>query len=168
MVIVLMGVSGSGKTTLGRLLAERLHWSFCDADDYHSPQNVAKMRGGQPLTEEDRRAWIEQLSWAIRGWMDRSRGVVLACSALTRAARRHLGVHESGVELVYLHGPRELLARRLDHRVGHYFPRGLLQSQLDALQEPSSAHHVDVSEPPEQVIQRILHVLKLVPPNTTL
>jgi gluconokinase len=167
MVIVLMGVSGSGKTTVGRLLAARLDWVFYDADDYHSPQSVAKMRSGRPLSEQDRLPWIERLSQAIRGWTDPRQSVVLACSALTRAARDLLGIHQPGVELVYLHGPRELLAQRIDRRVGHYFPSMLLESQLDTLQEPRNAHHVDVSESPEHIVDHILHLLELSAPGTT-
>ncbi len=33
-----------GKTTVGRLLAEQLGWEFADADDFHPPSNVEKIR----------------------------------------------------------------------------------------------------------------------------
>ena len=51
--IVVMGVAGSGKTTIGTALAERLGLPFADADDFHPAANVAKMRGGEPLTEQE-------------------------------------------------------------------------------------------------------------------
>lgn len=69
MIILTMGVTAAGKTTVGRALAEQLHWRFADADDYHSPANVAKMRAGIPLTDEDRAPWLQSLSSAIREWI---------------------------------------------------------------------------------------------------
>ena len=54
LVLVVMGVSGSGKSTVAATLAGRLGWAFGDGDDFHPPANVAKMRGGTPLTDEDR------------------------------------------------------------------------------------------------------------------
>lgn len=32
--IILIGMPGSGKTTIGRILADKLGWSFIDTDDY--------------------------------------------------------------------------------------------------------------------------------------
>ena len=55
MVIVLMGAAGAGKTTVGRRLAEQLAWPFLDGDALHPPENIAKMRRGTPLTDDDRR-----------------------------------------------------------------------------------------------------------------
>ena len=77
-VYVVMGVSGSGKTTVGRLLAERLSLPFHDADDFHSAANIAKMRGGTPLTDEDRREWLAELAAGVRQW-SKTGGAVLAC-----------------------------------------------------------------------------------------
>ena len=90
MVIILMGVTGSGKTTIGHALAESLHWQFVDADDFHSPANVAKMRAGIPLDDADRVPWLASLRDAIAGWMEAQTNVVLACSALKQAYREQL------------------------------------------------------------------------------
>jgi shikimate kinase len=65
MVVVVMGVAGSGKTTVGRLVATRLGWRFCDADDLHPEVNRRKMRAGIALTDEDRRPWLD----AVRGFV---------------------------------------------------------------------------------------------------
>ena len=87
MIILLMGVAGAGKTTVGRALAEQLHWRFADADDYHSPSNVAKMRAGIALTDEDRAPWLQSLRSAMIGWLMAGENVILACSALKASYR---------------------------------------------------------------------------------
>src|SRR5205823_13580210 len=61
MIVVVMGVAGVGKTTVGKRLAAALGWEFHDADDFHLPENVAKMRAGIALTDDDRAAWLERL-----------------------------------------------------------------------------------------------------------
>ena len=68
-VFVVMGVSGSGKTTVAALLAGQLGWEFEDADDFHPPENVAKMHGGTALTDEDRWPWLH----SIAAWIDATR-----------------------------------------------------------------------------------------------
>jgi gluconokinase len=77
MIVVLMGVSGSGKTAVGRLLARELGWTFIDADDYHPASNVEKMRRGVPLTDEDRRRWLEALRRRVDEACARGENVVL-------------------------------------------------------------------------------------------
>ena len=64
-ILLLMGVSGSGKTTIGAMLAGRLGWTYAEADDFHPPANVEKMHAGIPLTDEDRRPWLD----ATADWM---------------------------------------------------------------------------------------------------
>ena len=134
-VIVVMGVSGSGKTTVGALLAGKMGWPYAEADEFHPPANVAKMAAGHPLTDEDRGPWLQ----AIRAWIDaRLAGGepgVVTCSALRRAYRDLL--REPGVTLVYLHGTRELIERRMAARHGHFFKPVLLDSQLATLEEPT-------------------------------
>ncbi|MGC1787073.1 MAG: shikimate kinase, partial [Terriglobales bacterium] len=82
MIVIVMGVVGAGKTTVGRLLAEQLGWEFADADDFHPPSNVEKIRRGIALNDEDRKPWLERLSAAISQWIAEHRNVLLACSAL--------------------------------------------------------------------------------------
>lgn len=143
MVILLMGVTGSGKTTIGLALADALEWQFADADDFHSPTNVTKMRAGIPLNDADREPWLAALHDAIAGWIETGTDVVLACSALKQSYREQLLIGPQ-VRLVYLRGSRELISRRLAQRHGHYMNPGLLPSQLATLQEPQDAVVVDV------------------------
>jgi gluconokinase len=77
-VIILMGVAGSGKTAVGRALAAALGWRFEDADAYHRPEHVAKMRRGLPLTDADRAPWLDALHAVIARALDRREGLVLA------------------------------------------------------------------------------------------
>src|SRR6516162_3787530 len=111
MIILVMGVTGSGKTTVGKALAESVHWQFADADDFHSPANISKMRAGIPLDDADRVPWLAALRMQIDNWLRAGTNAVLACSALKHAYREQL-VASSEVRVVYLRGSRELIAKR--------------------------------------------------------
>jgi|ERR1019366_3870182 gluconokinase len=154
MVILLMGVSGSGKTTIGVALAKSMQWQFVDADDFHPPANVAKMRAGIPLEDADRAPWLAYLQNSIAGWLEARSKVVLACSALKQAYRRQLLV-DSKVKLVYLRGSRELLAQRLSQRHWHYMDPNLLASQFATLEEPQDAVVVDVDADVPEIVAQI-------------
>ncbi len=105
MVIVIMGVSGSGKTTVGEILAADLGWKFVEGDDYHPPENVAKMRGGTPLTDADRKPWLKALRARIDAACAAGENLVVACSALKDEYRDFLEQHDPAcVFYVYLHG----------------------------------------------------------------
>jgi gluconokinase len=158
MVILLMGVTGSGKTTVGHALAESLNWEFADADDFHSPANVAKMRTGIPLDDNDRAPWLASLRHAIAGWLRDGTDVVLACSALKQVYREELMVSPE-VRLVYLRGSRELIADRLSQRHGHYMDPNLLDSQLGTLEEPRCAITEDVAADVPEIVRRIREAL---------
>jgi len=158
MVILLMGVTGSGKTTIGLALAESLTWQFADADDFHSPTNVTKMRAGIPLNDADREPWLVTLHDAIAGWIATGTDVVLACSALKQSYRKQLLIGPE-VRLVYLRGSRELISRRLAQRHGHYMNPGLLPSQLATLEEPQDGLVVAVDAAVANVVADIRKAL---------
>ncbi len=142
MILIMAGVSGSGKSTVGAMLADRLGWVFADADDFHPAANVAKMRAGIPLTDEDRWPWLR----AIAAWMDeriaRQESAVVGCSALRRSYRDLLLGGRPEARMVFLATDREVLTRRLAGRVGHFFPEQLLGTQLEALEPPGPDERV--------------------------
>ncbi len=156
MIVVVMGVTGAGKTTVGRLLARALGCDFLDADDFHPDANVAKMRAGEPLTDDDRAPWLARLNEVLREHAARSAGVVLACSALKARYRDRLVAGLPGSRLVYLRGTKALIAARLEARRGHYMKPTLLDSQFAALEEPDGAIVADVGPAPEAIAAAIL------------
>ena len=164
MVIVVMGVSGSGKTTVGEALAARLGWTFEDADDRHPADNVEKMRRGIPLTDADRVPWLHAVARTVADDVVRGLDVVLACSALRTWHRDGLRASVpdgAALRFVYLRGERAEIERRLRARVGHFMPASLLQSQLDALEEPTptEALVVDAGAPVPALVDTIVRGL---------
>ena len=163
MVIVIFGVSGAGKTTVGELLARELDWHFYEADDFHSPANIEKMRRGVPLTDDDRRPWLENLRELIKRCVAANENAVLACSALKRVYRKHLHV-SAEVELVFLRGDYALVAGQLRHRRGHFMNPELLRSQFADLEEPQPEEGVltiELGRTPHELVQEIKEKLNL-------
>jgi gluconokinase len=158
-VVVLMGVAGAGKTTIGRQLASRRRWTFVDGDDLHLEANRRKMAAGEPLDDEDRRPWLLRVRRAILDLEATGGSAVVACSALKRAHRMLLLSGTTRARLVYLRGPRDLVAARLRGRGGHFFPPELLDSQLAALEEPQHAITIDVTADVETVTDHVLRAL---------
>ena len=161
MVIVVMGVSGSGKTTVASLLAHEMGWEFADADDYHAPANVEKMRNGIPLTDADRVQWLHVLRSLVGEWIGTGKNAVLACSALKQTYRDYLRVSEQ-VQFVYLKASEVLLSRRLLERRGHYMKRQMLDSQLATLEEPDDAIVMNANQTPENIVCEIRRDLGLI------
>jgi gluconokinase len=158
-IVVVMGVSASGKSTVAALLAQALGATCLDGDDFHPPENVARMRAGQALTDADRRGWLDALAARLAQASRRGESVVLSCSALKRRYRDVLRQGAPGLRLVYLHGSRELLAARIAARTDHYMPASLLDSQLATLEPPQAdeaALAFDVGLSPAQIVATIV------------
>ena len=161
MVIILMGTCGCGKTTIGNQLNKKLGWHFYDADNYHSKENVEKMAKGIPLTDDDRKPWLEGLSVEIEKWNANEGNAILACSALKNIYREMLGVDQKTVVTVFLKGDYDLLSERMQSRKGHYMNPNLLDSQLESLEEPSDGLTVSIDKDPGQIADEIINQLKL-------
>ena len=161
--IIVMGVCGTGKSTIGIQLAQTLSWRYFDADDFHPAANVAKMRAGTPLTDDDRAPWLD----ALRDHLAAHPASVLACSALKLRYRQHLRSAAPNIQFVFLHGTRDLLASRLGAREGHYMPSSLLDSQLAALEAPSPEEAIwcDIAPPPAIIVKTALTGLGLGKPH---
>jgi gluconokinase len=161
MIVILMGTTGSGKTTIGSLLAKRIGWDFVDADDFHPPSNVEKMKHGIPLTDADREPWLKALHDKIVEWTAEKRSVVLACSALKQSYRDELRA-SSDVKFVYLKGSYRLFSDRVLARKGHFAKQDLLASQFATLEEPTDAIIVDAAPSPEQIVAEVRRKLGFV------
>ena len=154
-----MGVVGVGKTTVGTLLAEKLGWQFADADDFHSPENVEKIRRGIPLTDQDRAPWLAAVRLAIEKWNATGMNVVLACSALKESYREEL--RRGDVGFIYLKGSYDLIREQLHSRHGHFATESILKSQLEDLEEPENAVTVNVDKSPPAIVAEIIGQLKI-------
>jgi len=151
-----MGVSGSGKTTLGQALAQELGWDFFDADDFHPPENIAKMSAGIPLSDSDRVLWLASLHEVLLSTLKANRHPVLACSALKEKYRAQLLDDVDRIEIIYLRGSYELIWSRMSTRAGHYMKPEMLKSQFNALEAPKDAFVLDVSVSLEDMIDKIV------------
>jgi gluconokinase len=162
--VVVMGVSGSGKTTLARGIAQHLGWDLLEGDDLHPPANVERMAAGTPLTDEDRRPWLE----AIGAWLDdhvqAGSSAALTCSALRRSYRDLLRTGRPGVCFCHVTADAGLIAERVARRLGHYMPPSLLPSQLATL-EPLAADEPGITlssaGSADEVLAEALHRLGL-------
>ncbi|HXL73352.1 MAG TPA: gluconokinase [bacterium] len=155
MIIILMGVAGSGKTTLGKQLSLALHCPFYDGDDFHSPEGRLKMSRGRALTDEDRQPWLEDLSRNMKKWNIQNPQTILACSALKQKYRDFLS-QSAELTWVYLRGDKGLIEKRLEKRQGHYATTQLLDSQFESLEEPQNAIILDISNPPERLVETLI------------
>jgi gluconokinase len=159
MIIILMGVSGSGKTTVGSMLADGLGWEFLDGDEYHSPAGVTNMASGIPLTEENRKPWLQELRQLLSNRADKD--CILACSALTENFRRKLLKGYTDIELIHLAGDFDLIKNRMEKRRGHYFKAKLLESQFETLEEPEGVRAIDISKGPDEIVKDIRKYLEI-------
>ena len=132
--VVVMGVAGAGKSTVAVGLATSLGADFVDGDDLHHESNVAKMRSGTPLTDEDRVPWLDAIAAWLSERADAGRTGVVACSALRKDYRGRLRPDGLDVQFVHLAGDFETISARMRFRAGHFMPESLLISQFEALE----------------------------------
>jgi carbohydrate kinase (thermoresistant glucokinase family) len=162
-VAVMMGVSGSGKTTIAEGVAKREGWRLVEGDDLHPPANVAKMKSGTPLTDEDRWPWLRAIAREIDAIRARGEPAVVTSSALKRVYRDILIGDRPDVALVYLKGSRELIGHRMASRKGHFMPTALLESQFTTLEEPGEDEHpivVSIEPAPDEIADEVVRKLK--------
>lgn len=165
--IIVMGVSGSGKSTLAQGLSDALHLRMKDGDELHLPESVAKMSAGIPLQDDDRWPWLDRIASYLKQDSSDSghqAGGIVACSALKRVYRDRIRRNAGPVVFLFLDGSSELIRQRMQTRVGHYMQAGLLDSQLQTLEQPTPEEtdvitlQIDQSVP--DILQQALQSLK--------
>lgn len=161
MAILLMGVAGSGKTTVGLKLAAALGWSFRDADDFHPPENVAKMSSGIPLTDRDRAPWLAAIRAHLDTSLARGESAIVTCSALKESYRQTLISDPAKVKLVHLAGDYQTILERLNARQGHFMKPEMLKSQFETLEPPQGALVASITETPDAIVARIRQAFSL-------
>ena len=154
MKIVVMGVTGCGKTTVGIALAKTLGIEFIDSDDLHPESNKKKMSSGTPLTDSDRKPWLQEVSKALQ----KHESVIVACSALKKSYRSTILAGAPTTKFTHLSGTKELIFARLSERSHHFMPIGLLDSQFETLEPLSEAECgkvFDIDKPIELIVKEI-------------
>ncbi len=159
-LLVVGGPSGVGKTTVAQLLAVALGVAFCDADDLHSAENIARMRAGQGLDDAARAPWLARVgSWLAE---HQQQGGVVACSALTGRYRERLCADAAQVRFAMLCAAADELQARLAQRQGHFMAPTLLGQQLALYEPPESgelAAEFDAGLDPQLIVGHILEWL---------
>lgn len=156
--MIVMGVSGSGKSTIGSLLGESLQVPYVEGDELHSDSGVGKMRSGEALNDADREPWLRRIGELLKEKYDDGTSVVVACSALKHSYREVLCGYAPQTVFIHLDGSRDIIAARLSQREHAYMPRGLLDSQMKALEsllEDESAIVADIDQSPEEIVRDI-------------
>src|ERR1700676_4729422 len=157
--VVLMGVAGSGKTAVGMQVAQTLDWIFLDADNFHPPANIEKMKHGIPLNDQDRAPWLQRLHDELQHQMAEGHSVILACSALKESYRNVLRDEVSPPAFVYLDVDPQTIRDRLQHRTAHFFPKELMESQFATPEKPKNAIIIDARKPLEEVFEHVIEAL---------
>jgi carbohydrate kinase (thermoresistant glucokinase family) len=105
-----------------------------------------------------------RLKGADREAAPEHRYAVIAGSALKRAYRDILVGDRRDVCVVYLKGERELIARRVTLREGHFMPPSLFDSQFATLQEPGEDERpivVSIDARPHDIVNTVIAKLGL-------
>lgn len=155
---VITGPAGSGKSSVAEHLQKAFGLPYLEGDEYHTLENVAKMRAGQPLDDGDRWDWLIVLREAAVKTLqtppppgqEETDGVILTCSALKRKYRdvlRLASLHSGGaisVSFVFLQVGEVELMDRVRSRQGHYMKDYMVRSQVESLEAPEGETEGDV------------------------
>lgn len=158
-----MGVSATGKTTVGEGLAEELDCEFIEGDSLHPAANIEKMTAGVPLTDEDRRPWLDAIAALVAAREAAGTSTVVTCSALKRSYRDVLRA-AAPTFFVHLEAPFEVLLERMGRRTKHFMPAALLQTQFDILEpldDDEVGAAVDVTPPVDEVVEESVNAVRL-------
>jgi gluconokinase len=93
------------------------------------------------------------------------KSAVITCSALKRAYRDLLLGGRPQAQMIFLAVDREVLARRLAARHGHFFPGQLLGTQMDALEPPGPDERVISIVPADEPADTVASIVAVLWPD---
>lgn len=155
--IIIMGVSGCGKSTIGDALSKRLNIQFIDGDSLHPKSNVEKMKNGNPLTDEDRKEWLDSIGKIIA-----NKNSIIACSALKKKYRDQLRSYNNNLHFLHLYGNFSTIKDRMNKRSDHYMPISLLESQFATLEFPENEKlltNISIENSIETIIDEYIRII---------
>lgn len=162
-----MGVSGTGKSTIAKHVAQQLQYNFLDADDFHSDEAKKMMSEGQPINDDIRKIWIDNMLSFFSVDDRTNKNVVLAYSGLKAEQRKRFQSLPQKVISIFLHGKKALIASRIEKRAEHFFSSTLLDNQFDVLELPveddMQDNHllmIDIGQSIEDITQQSLTFIK--------
>lgn len=158
-LIVVMGVSGSGKSTLAEKIAHRYHYTYLDADNFHSHEAKTRMASGLPLTDEMRQPWVTNICQRLQQARARNEAIVLAFSGLRRAHRQLIRNQSLKTLVLFLEGDESTIQARVSKRQNHFMNPGLLHSQFEALEYPDDETDIipiRIDASPDQILKHAL------------
>jgi gluconokinase len=149
LIVIFAGICGTGKTSaalgvktlLGKKSSVAVH--LIEGDDFHSPQNVDKMKSGVALDDADRMPWLDALNDALSRFINNSKETsvcLCCCSALKRVYRARLIDGLAAVDcdvlfVCFVASSLDVIERRVSERgESHFFAPSLVHSQLDAFE----------------------------------
>ncbi|KAK6350303.1 hypothetical protein TWF696_006534 [Orbilia brochopaga] len=154
-IFIVAGPSATGKSTVARAIAETYGLPMVEGDDLHSKENIEKMSQGQPLTDEDRWGWLQEISSVslvtasppasppeeLDSGHPHPPGCITTCSALKKSyrdlLRDHLSVPGLAVlRFVFLTASEEVLLQRIEERQNHYMKKNMVHSQIVTAEVP--------------------------------
>jgi gluconokinase len=134
--LVIMGVAGCGKSSLAYALGKAVNCEVIEGDDFHPPRNKLLMQQGIALTDGDRAGWLESLGSELGGHGSEA---ILTCSALKRSYRDQLRSAVPRLGFVFLDLDEPTALARVQARASeHFFNPGLVRSQFETLEAPTS------------------------------
>ncbi|NTZ43341.1 AAA family ATPase [Altererythrobacter sp. SALINAS58] len=158
--IVVIGPSASGKSTLARVLAAYLRRPFIEGDEFHTSDNLRKLKAGIPLSDEDRGPFLDNIGHAMAqaDWP-----VIVSCSALKPAHRERLRRFVDEIVFVWPEVPEDELERRTRQREGHFMSPTLLADQIRIFDPPAPPERfirIDGTAPTADQVQTLVQQLK--------
>jgi gluconate kinase len=147
--LLLFGQIGSGKSHLGELLARECGFHHHDADQDLPPAIVAAIRRHEPFTEAMRDDFVSRIHDRV-AWLTREHPRFVVSQALFKERHRaRLHIAFPDLHFVWVRSTPELIAARLETRVGYLASAYYAQTVNPSFEPPALPHLVvdNVTDP---------------------